>query len=228
LAIGLGAALLLHGGVLALLILKSPDGLQPAPQSAGVSLLLTQPVAPSVAARPPTVPAIPPAAATSRITNAPPRPQVMPKPLPALTSHPVLRLPRSSASAPAVASTPAPIPAPGNTAAAPGSQRFTAALPLPGNVNPPPAYPAEAIAHGEQGEVLLSIHVLPTGRPDFVAVTQSSGYRILDQAAADAVMAWRFRPASLGGKAVPQVIPYLIRFDLQGQSALSPASASGN
>ena len=90
---------------------------------------------------------------------------------------------------------------------------------MSGSVNPPPRYPQAAIDHGEQGSVLLSIHVLASGRADFVAVTQSSGYRILDQAAADAVSRWRFQPALLDGKPVVQVIPFWIHFNLNTQTA---------
>ena len=99
-----------------------------------------------------------------------------------------------------------------------GSQGFVAAAPLPGNVNQPPEYPDAAVAHGEQGRVLLSIHVLPDGRTDFVSVTQGSGYRILDQAAQEAVLHWRFAPATAAGLPVVQVIPFWINFDLQTQS----------
>lgn len=98
-------------------------------------------------------------------------------------------------------------------------ESFVAASPLAGNFNQPPEYPQAAVAHGEQGSVLLSIHVLPDGQADFVGVTQSSGYRVLDQAAADAVMRWRFQPATLAGKPVVMVIPYRINFDLQTRTA---------
>jgi periplasmic protein TonB len=57
--------------------------------------------------------------------------------------------------------------------------------------------------------------VLANGTADSVSVTQSSGYAILDQAAAKAVWKWRFQPSSLGGRSVPSVIPYRIHFNLQ-------------
>jgi protein TonB len=82
------------------------------------------------------------------------------------------------------------------------------------NVNQPPQYPRDALIHGEQGRVLLSIHVLPDGRPSFINIATGSGYAILDQAAEAAVMQWRFQPAVRGGKPVPSVLPFWISFEL--------------
>jgi len=82
------------------------------------------------------------------------------------------------------------------------------------NVNQPPQYPRDALIHGEQGRVLLTIHVLPDGRPSFINVATGSGYAILDQAAESAVMQWRFQPAERGGKPVPSVLPFWISFEL--------------
>ncbi len=101
---------------------------------------------------------------------------------------------------------------------APPAEGFVAATTLPGNSNQPPIYSPAAIAHGEQGSVLLSIHVLGNGLTDFVSVTQSSGYQVLDQAAVDAAMHWRFQPARMAGKPVVMVIPYWINFNLQTQN----------
>jgi len=82
------------------------------------------------------------------------------------------------------------------------------------NVNQPPQYPRDALIHGEQGRVLLSIHVLPDGKPAFIKVATGSGYTILDQAAEAAVMQWRFQPAQRGGKPVASVLPFWISFEL--------------
>jgi len=82
------------------------------------------------------------------------------------------------------------------------------------NANQPPQYPRDALIHGEQGRVLLAIHVLPDGRPSFIKIATGSGYAILDQAAAAAVMQWRFQPAERGGKPVASVLPFWISFEL--------------
>ncbi len=81
-------------------------------------------------------------------------------------------------------------------------------------VNQPPEYPREALVHGQQGRVLLSIHVLPDGRPSLIRVATSSGYMALDRAALQAVMHWQFQPAQHGGKAVASVLPFWISFQL--------------
>jgi protein TonB len=215
-AAALAAALLLHAGLLAALISGRPAALQPAPQRAVVSLLVQAPAA-AIAPRPAQTPMQVPPMAARRIADAMPVPADRRRPSPpALISRPARQ--------PAPASAPAPTPsgslvqsqaAPRNTA--PDSQGFVAAAPLSGAFNQPPEYPQAAIDHDEQGSVLLSIHVLANGLTDFVAVTQGSGFRLLDQAAADAVMKWRFQPATMGGKPVVQVIPFWFHFDLSRQ-----------
>jgi protein TonB len=81
-------------------------------------------------------------------------------------------------------------------------------------INRPPPYPPEALAHREQGRVLLEIHVLPNGRPVFISVATSSGYDVLDNAARDAVMGWHFTPAQQFGRPVASVLPFWIAFQL--------------
>jgi protein TonB len=214
--LGWGAAASLHVGLLAALIFSWPARLNPAPANpASVSLLIVaaqiprhQPaVRPKSTTAPTAMPAAPPVIIANIPNAAKPKPQ--PKPRAAM--------PR--ASAPSPHSNPA-TPSPRGvveTKAVPqqDGEGFVAAQPISGNVNQPPEYPRQAYDHGEQGEVLLSIHVLPNGEADSVSVTQSSGFRILDQAAANAVWKWRFEPSTLAGKPVPSVIPYRIHFNLQ-------------
>jgi protein TonB len=203
-------ALLLHGALLAALLFARPLHLAPPLAQPSISLLLQKPagaakpgVNPKPAALRPKAPEMPAQlpAAPARIANTP-----------RLHSAAHLKPPRSAAAARGLPPAPAGI---ARQIPVPDRQGFVAAAPLAGDTNQPPDYPQEALAHGEQGKVLLSIHVLPDGRTDFVSVTQSSGYRILDQAAADAVLHWRFQPATMAGNPVVQVIPYWINFDLQ-------------
>ena len=88
------------------------------------------------------------------------------------------------------------------------------ATPITGSANQPPEYPEAAQLHGEQGKVLLSIHVLPDGEADQVEIEQSSGFKLLDQAAMEAVLKWRFQPAAQSGQPVASVVPYWIYFKL--------------
>ena len=224
--LGWGAAASLHVGLLAALIFSWPARLNPAPANpASVSLLIVaaqmprhQPaVRPKSTATPTAMPAAPPVI-IANIPNAaepkpPPEPQLKSKP----QSMPRAAMPRAPATSPqSNPATPSPRSAV-ETKAVPqqDGDGFVAAQPISGNVNQPPEYPRQAYDHGEQGEVLLSIHVLPNGEADSVSVTQSSGFRILDQAAANAVWKWRFEPSTLAGKPVPSVIPYRIHFNLQ-------------
>lgn len=68
--------------------------------------------------------------------------------------------------------------------------------------NSPPSYPPLSRRLGEQGQVVLSLHVLADGSLGQLLVKQSSGYRRLDEAAIAAVRTWRFIPAMQGGTPV--------------------------
>ena len=79
--------------------------------------------------------------------------------------------------------------------------------------NRPPAYPGESVLRGERGAVLLLIRVSPQGRTAAVDVIDSSGYALLDRAAREAVLTWRFLPAMRGGRAVGSELPMRFIFD---------------
>ena len=80
--------------------------------------------------------------------------------------------------------------------------------------NAPPTYPAYAIQQRWEGTVLLRIWVHETGRVTRVEVARSSGYRILDGAAATAVRQWTATPANRDGKPVGTVEVLPVRFKL--------------
>lgn len=69
--------------------------------------------------------------------------------------------------------------------------------------NRPPAYPEDAARRGQQGAVLLNIHVTPDGLTDGIDVVRSSGAASLDRAAIEAARKWRFLPAVKDGVAIP-------------------------
>lgn len=81
--------------------------------------------------------------------------------------------------------------------------------------NPKPRYPALARRRGIQGVVLLEVAVAATGETQSVNVKSSSGNRLLDLAALEAVEAWRFVPASKAGQAVEATVEVPIRFILE-------------
>jgi protein TonB len=131
---------------------------------------------------------------------------------PAPTPHPI------------AAPRPAPAPAPhlgNNQPAGYGLVVDTKIIPArpDARINVPPAYPPAALGHGEQGRVLLSIQVAPSGRASAVLIMASSGYAILDNAARDAVLGWRFVPADFRGKPVWSTLLLPVTFQIDSSYA---------
>jgi len=86
---------------------------------------------------------------------------------------------------------------------------------LPGYLrNPPPVYPTLARERGEEGTVLLEVEVLASGRCGTVAVLESSGHALLDEAAVYAVRQWVFKPARRWHQPVPFWVEIPITFRL--------------
>ncbi|MDH4121532.1 MAG: energy transducer TonB [Deltaproteobacteria bacterium] len=78
-----------------------------------------------------------------------------------------------------------------------------------------PRYPLAALERKLEGLVVVEAHVGPDGRLSAMRVIQSSGHRLLDQAAFQAVAAWRF---NLTGYPVPCLVEIPIRFQLARNS----------
>ena len=68
---------------------------------------------------------------------------------------------------------------------------------------PAPRYPPQALRRGERGTVVVRADIGLDGVPTSVSIVDSSGSRLLDRAALDAVRRWQFRPALANG--VPTV-----------------------
>lgn len=58
-----------------------------------------------------------------------------------------------------------------------------------------PTYPDQAKQAGQEGTVVLQVQVLENGSTGNVSIYQSSGWRLLDDAAVEAVKQWSFNPA---------------------------------
>lgn len=80
---------------------------------------------------------------------------------------------------------------------------------------PHPEYPPASIRRGEEGRVLCCLHVGKDGGVHAVDVLQSSGHARLDQAATDALLRWRFQPATEGGHCVPFRLSHPVTFVLK-------------
>lgn len=81
--------------------------------------------------------------------------------------------------------------------------------------NPPPAYPLAARRRGVEGSVLLRAEVQPDGRCSRTELKQSSGSSLLDQAAQQAVLNWRFVPARRGSQAIVAWVEIPVTFKLE-------------
>jgi periplasmic protein TonB len=86
---------------------------------------------------------------------------------------------------------------PAQTAAIPA----TLAVPMY-ECNPPPEYPVLARKRGYEGTVMVNVEVDATGRVKDLNLSASSGYKMLDTAALNAVKQWRFVPGKKGDAAV--------------------------
>jgi protein TonB len=80
--------------------------------------------------------------------------------------------------------------------------------------NPAPDYPAAAARVGWEGVVMLRVKVLASGAVAAVEVQQSSGHRILDDAAARTVKAWTFSPSKRGSTPIDGWATVPIEFKL--------------
>lgn len=80
--------------------------------------------------------------------------------------------------------------------------------------NRKPSYPSAAALRGEQGTVVLLVHVRPDGLVSDVEVERSSGYARLDDSARDAVQTWHFLPSIENGQPVGSVVPVRIAYVL--------------
>ena len=102
----------------------------------------------------------------------------------------------------------------GNGSGMGGSGMVRAAIPLY-KVNPPPPYPAAARRKGQQGTVVLSVHVDAQGRVSNLWLFESSGHISLDTAALQAVKDWIFEPGTQGGSTVAMWVNVPVRFELK-------------
>jgi protein TonB len=81
--------------------------------------------------------------------------------------------------------------------------------------NPKPPYPPISRRLGEQGKVVLRVHVAADGSTTEVQVNTSSGYPRLDDSALATVRRWKFIPARLGQEAVAAWVLVPIAFTLK-------------
>jgi protein TonB len=81
--------------------------------------------------------------------------------------------------------------------------------------NPPPEYPARARRRHLQGTVILEVAVSKDGLVAQLRIDESSGHKILDRAALNAVKGWLFEPGRRGGGRVAMVVLVPVRFSFR-------------
>ncbi|MFC4158108.1 energy transducer TonB [Chitinimonas lacunae] len=189
-----------------------------------VPLLVASLVAPApeptpVEAAPTSTPPEPskPVPLEKRSKPMPPSPKPVPtaQPLTAVSSAPSPIVAASPAVETAPAAPPAPQPSP-----APAPAPVEAPLVLPRSDaaylnNPKPPYPPLSRKLEEEGQVVLSVHILPDGTAGEVKLKRSSGYARLDQSALEVVKKWRFVPAKRGNEPVAYTYDLPITFSLR-------------
>lgn len=115
---------------------------------------------------------------------------------------------------------PAPKPAPQPPTPAP---QPPAPAPIQGAIDAPPKprqairprYPQSSRMRGEEGDVVLSLHVTAGGEVDRVEVVVSSGFADLDEAAVKAAQKARFTPARSGSRRVDAHARLTLTFKLR-------------
>lgn len=205
--VGLAVVVALHVALLAALLLHTPVR-QTLAKAAPVMVHLVALDPPPAVVPPKPIPAKPtPRVAPPRPLDLPPAPVIAPQaPAPALA--PIV----PAIVTPAIVRNEAPVVTPAPAAAAPETiaPRYDAAY----LDNPAPAYPPLARRAGEQGKVLLRVHVTADGLADDVQVRETSGFPRLDAAAQDAVRRWRFVPARQGERQVAAWVIVPVTFSL--------------
>ncbi|MEN1956864.1 TonB family protein [Luteimonas changyuni] len=128
-----------------------------------------------------------------------------PPPQPAIAQAPAPPVAPPAPPAPPAASRPADAPSP---PAPPAPARPAAASPPPpppppaAPAMPPPRYPADAVAAGQGGRVVLKLLVDTGGRVKDVVVEQSEPAGVFDAATVEAARTWVLQPALEDGKPV--------------------------
>jgi periplasmic protein TonB len=110
---------------------------------------------------------------------------------------------------------PSDVPVPASANAIAGSQQQGApAQDLKTANRVDPTYPPASRRAGEQGTVRLKVLVDTSGRASNVAVSQTSGFPRLDQAAMEAVRKWRFVAATDGTNKIQAYTQVAVTFKL--------------
>jgi protein TonB len=184
------------------------EAVKPPPQ-VQISFVRPTPPPPKVVQPPP-----PPPPPKVVAINKPPKPKVTPKPAPKPVAPQPVQTTNVDTKAPVITAPPAPSAPPPPPPPKP-VEKVTQPRGSAGYKNNPTTdYPEVAAERGWEGRVVLKVHVLPSGKPDSVAVVTSSGHDILDSEAVSTVKKWLFEPAKRGDTPIDGWVNVPINFKL--------------
>jgi protein TonB len=81
--------------------------------------------------------------------------------------------------------------------------------------NRDPVYPPDAARRGEEGTVVLLVHITPLGTAASIDILRTSGFQELDESARSAVLHWHFTPAKQDGMPVATDFSLQVRFRVE-------------
>ena len=81
----------------------------------------------------------------------------------------------------------------------------------------PIQYPRWAMRQGWEGRLEIALEILADGSVGRFKVMKSTGHRLLDEAASEAVRTWKFAPAAKAGKFVLTCIEIPVTFQLENE-----------
>ncbi len=81
--------------------------------------------------------------------------------------------------------------------------------------NPHPSYPLLARKKGWEGRVIIQANIDKKGNVKFIKVSESSGFKILDDVSVKTLKTWKFKPAMLGSKFVDDTVYIPVKFVLK-------------
>ena len=95
----------------------------------------------------------------------------------------------------------------------PGGEGIILVAPIP-YIKPRPAYPIKAMQNGLEGTVVVRVLISATGTILETKISKSSGSAMLDEAARQGIMQWKFHPGRQASGAVTTAIDVPIEFTL--------------
>lgn len=76
-------------------------------------------------------------------------------------------------------------------------------------------YPQRALKRGQQGKVVLKVHISKSGLPVKMEIKQSSGFSVLDKAAIKTVQTWEFEPQKKGDYVIKSWVLVPVIFEIK-------------